>query len=167
MAQRPAKTHAPSAVHKAERRVVATNRKAKFDYHIGESFEAGIVLVGPEVKGLRGGSSSIAEAFARFDKGELWLVGMHIPEYFEATYNNHETKRKRKLLLKKAQLKRLEKSLAVKGTTLVPLEIYFNERGIAKLKLAVGHGKQVHDKRQDIKKREHDREMRRFTRRGS
>jgi SsrA-binding protein len=148
-----------------ERKVVATNRRARFDYHILDTVDCGLVLQGSEVKGLRGGQSSIAESFGRVERGEVWLIGMHIPEYFEATYNNHEMRRKRKLLLSKVEIRRLVKGLEAKGATLVPLDLYFNERGYAKVKLALVRGKQDFDKRQDLKKKDDEREMRRLSRR--
>lgn len=147
-----------------EKKVVATNRRARFDYFILETYEAGIALVGPEVKSLRAGQSSIAEAFARIERGEAWILNVHVPEYVEASYNNVESRRKRKLLLNKKEIKKIEKALTVKGTTLVPLDIYFNERGIAKVTLAVVRGKQDFDKRESIKRRESDREIARYTR---
>lgn len=171
MAQGPAKKQKPKHVSERapdkgvlERKSIAQNRRARYDYHIDETYEVGIVLVGPEVKSLRTGQSSINEAFARLEKQEIWLLGMHIAEYFEATYNNHVTRRKRKLLLNAREIKKIEKALAVKGTTLIPLELFFNERGLAKLVLAVARGKRAFDKRQDIKKRETDREIRRIVR---
>lgn len=151
---------------KSEKKVVASNRKARFDYHILETVEAGICLIGPEVKALRTGQASIVESFGRIESGEIWLINVHIPEYLQATYNNHETRRKRKLLLSKKEIRKLDKGLAVKGTTLVPLDLYFNERGFAKVTLALVRGKQEFDKRESIKERETKREISRFTRRG-
>src|SRR6187455_3512267 len=124
---------------KSERRfkVVADNRKARFNYAIGETFEAGIVLTGSEVKSLRAGKATIAESYADARGGELWLINSNIPEYLQASRFNHEPKRRRKLLLHKRQVNRLAGAVEREGMTLVPLRLYFNERGRAKLELAL------------------------------
>jgi SsrA-binding protein len=147
-----------------ERKVVARNRRARHDYEFLETLEAGLVLRGSEVKTLREGRGSIAEAYARIERSEAWLVGAHIPEYEQATYNNHTTRRRRKLLLNRREIAKWEKKVTQQGLTLVPVEIYFGERGYAKITLALARGKKEHDKRETIKKRDSDREMRRFKR---
>ncbi|MCB9833032.1 MAG: SsrA-binding protein SmpB [Planctomycetes bacterium] len=145
-------------------RLIAQNRRARFEYHVLEDLEAGIVLTGSEIKSIRQGQASIAEAYARFQNGELWLLGMHIAEYFEASFHNHETRRKRKLLLHASELRKLEKKVKTKGVTLVPLDLHFNDRGIVKVKLGLCTGKKDHDKRETIKKRDAERELRSYKR---
>ena len=144
--------------------VLAKNRRAKHEYHIHEVFEAGIVLGGSEIKSIRAGKCSIAEAYARVRDNEIWLIGMHIAEYFDATYNNHVTRRNRKLLLKRSEIRKLARKLKTSGYTLVPLDIHLNDRGFAKVNIALCSGKKDHDKRQDIKKRDSEREMRSYKR---
>jgi SsrA-binding protein len=139
---------------------VATNKRATFDYHIEDRFEAGLVLHGSEVKSLRNGKGSIAEAYASIDRGEAWLEGAHIDEYTPASRFNHAPRRRRKLLLSRKQLDKLETKVSEKGYTLVPLSLYFRN-GWAKLEIGLGKGKKQYDKREDIKKREHGREMER------
>ena len=141
-------------------RTVATNRRARHDYAIEESFEAGMVLIGSEVKSLRAGRASIAEAFARLDGGEVWVENMHIPPYEQADNRDYDERRRRKLLLRRDQIERLIGKVAEKGLTLVPLKVYFT-RGRAKLELGIGRGKRQFEKRQDIAEREHRREMER------
>src|SRR3954447_12348634 len=151
---------------KAERKikVVADNRKARFNYEIGEVFEAGIALTGTEVKSLRSGKATIAEAYADARGGEIWLINSNIPEYLQAGQFNHAPKRRRKLLLHKRQVNKLAGAVEREGMTLVPLRLYFNERGRAKLELALGRGKKVRDKRETLKKRSWDREKGRLLR---
>ena len=140
------------------------NRRALHDYHIEAKLECGIALRGTEVKSLRDGTAQLHEAFARIEDGELWLYGLHIDHYKKAAaVFNHETTRTRKLLVHRRELRRLTDATRERGTTLIPLAIFFNEKGIAKLELAVGRGKQQHDKRATIKKKEQDRDLRRFT----
>lgn len=141
-------------------KVVCQNRKARANYDLEKHFEAGIALVGSEVKVLRAGQGQISEAYAEFRNGELFLVGMHLPEYTHASLDAHSPLRKRKLLLHKRELERLEKALKVTGITLVPLQLYFKGKHI-KIELALAKGKKEYDKRQDIKKRENDRSLRR------
>jgi SsrA-binding protein len=139
-------------------KVVADNRRARFDYEIGETFEAGLVLTGTEVKSLRTGKASIGESYASLDKvGELYLLNANIPEYLQANQFNHQPKRARKLLLNTREISRLAKGLEREGMTIVPLKIYFNARGRAKLELALGRGKKLHDKRETEKKRDWNR----------
>jgi SsrA-binding protein len=146
-------------------KVVADNRRARFDYEIGETFEAGLVLTGTEVKSLRTGKASIGESYASLDKvGELYLLNANIPEYLQANRFNHEPKRARKLLLNTREISRLAKGLEREGMTIVPLKIYFNARGRAKLELALGRGKKLHDKRETEKKRDWNREKSRLLR---
>tara|TARA_Y100001970_G_C14060994_1_gene764146 strand:+ start:227 stop:703 length:477 start_codon:yes stop_codon:yes gene_type:complete len=134
--------------------VVAQNRKARHNYHIQETFEAGLVLHGSEVKSLRHGKCSLGESYADKKNGELFLINSHIPEYAAASYNSHEPKATRKLLLKKRELQRLFSLIGAKGMTLVPLSIYFNQRGIAKIELGVAKGRDKVDKRLIIKDRD-------------
>jgi SsrA-binding protein len=136
------------------------NRRASFDYEIMETFEAGISLRGSEVKSLRQGGSSIAEAFARIKGGEVWLEGMNIPVYEQASYNNHEPLRSRKLLLGKREIDEISKGLERKGLTLIPLKLYFN-KGWAKLSVGLARGKKLYDKRHDKAKKDAQREMQR------
>jgi len=151
---------------KTERKikVVADNRKARFNYEIGEVFEAGIMLTGTEVKSLRSGKATIAESYADSRGGEIWLINSNIPEYLQASRFNHEPKRRRKLLLHKKQVNKLAGAVEREGMTLVPLRLYFNERGRAKLELALARGKKLHDKRETLKKRSWDRERGRLLR---
>ncbi len=146
-------------------KVVADNRRARFDYEIGETFEAGMVLTGTEVKSLRTGKASIGESYASLDKaGELYLLNATIPEYLQANRFNHPPKRPRKLLLNTREIARVAKGLEREGMTLVPLKIYFNARGRAKLELALGRGKKLHDKRETEKQRDWNREKSRLLR---
>jgi SsrA-binding protein len=152
---------------KPERRlkVVAENRKARFNYEIGDIFEAGIALTGSEVKSLRSGKATIAESYADARGGELWLVNANIPEYLQAgPFNNHAPKRPRRLLLHQREIERLAGAVEREGMTVVPLKLYFNERGRAKVEIAVARGKKLHDKRETLKKRSWDREKGRLMR---
>lgn len=146
------------------RKLVAENRRARFDYLIEEKLETGIQLLGTEVKALRAGRANIAESYARPERGELWLVNAHIPEYAPASQFNHEPRRPRKLLVKSRELKKLIGAVEREGRTLAPMELYFNDRGIAKLKLALGRGKKAHDKRAATKDREWKRNQARLLR---
>lgn len=145
-------------------KIVARNKKARFDYELGDRFEAGLVLTGTEVKSLRMGKASLSEAYAKVSDGEGWLVGCQIQPYPFAYYDNHEPTRRRKLLLHKRELKRLEVKLAEQGYSLIPTALYF-KRGRAKVELALARGKKKHDKRATIKKREQEREMARALKR--
>ena len=151
---------------KTERRikVVADNRRAWFNYEIGEVVEAGIALTGSEVKSLRAGKATIAEAYADARGGEIWLVNCNIPEYPQAGRFNHAPKRLRKLLLHRRQIDRLAGAVEREGMTLVPLKLYFNEKGRAKLELALARGRKLHDKREALKKRAWERERGRLMR---
>lgn len=151
---------------KSERKikVVADNRRARFNYEIGDTIEAGIALTGTEVKSLRVGKATIAESYADAKGGEIWLVNANIPEYLQANRFNHAPKRPRKLLLHKRQIARLAGAVEREGMTIVPLKLYFNERGRAKVELAVARGKKLHDKRETERKRSWDRERARLMR---
>ena len=137
--------------------MVAQNRKARHDYHLGDRFEAGLVLTGTEVKSLRLGRASLADAFATVDDGEVWLRNAHIPEYAFGTWTNHAARRTRKLLLHRREIAKLAKETANSGRTIVPLAIYFSD-GYAKVEIAVATGKKDWDKRQTIAEREANRD---------
>jgi SsrA-binding protein len=142
------------------KRVVASNRRARFDYEILERVEAGIVLSGSEVKSLRQGRASLSEAFARVDGGELWLENLHIPPYEQGEKRRYDPRRRRKLLLHRREIDRLVGSSAEKGLALVPVRVYFSH-GLAKVEIGVGRGKRAYEKRQATLEREHRREMER------
>ncbi len=138
----------------AARKLIAENRRARFDYLIEDTFEAGIVLTGTEVKSLRMGKANIAESYASAENGGIWLINSYIAEYGPASRFNHEPKRHRKLLLKTKEINKLVGAIEREGRTLVPLKMYFNEKGLAKLELALARGKKSHDKREATKDRE-------------
>jgi SsrA-binding protein len=140
------------------RKVVASNRKARHDYAILDTYEAGIALTGTEVKSLRAGRASLVDAFAQERDGEIYLHGMHIPEYAQGTWTNHEPRRTRKLLLNRLEINRLIGKLKESGLTLVPLSLYFSD-GWAKVEVGLAKGKKSYDKRQDLAKRDADREI--------
>ena len=146
------------------RKLVAENRRARFDYMIEDTIEAGIQLLGTEVKSLRGGRANIAESYASTEKGELWLINATIPEYPPAGQFNHQPRRPRKLLVRSKELKRLAGAVEREGRTLAPLKLYFNARGVAKLELALAKGKKAHDKRAATKDREWKRQQSRLLR---
>ena len=152
------------AAKNPNQKVVADNRKARFNYEIGEVFEAGIALTGSEVKSLRHGRATIAESYADARDGEIWLINANIPEYLQAGRANHPPKRPRKLLLHKRQIHKLSGAVEREGMTIIPLRLFFNERGRAKLELAVARGKKLHDKRETDRKRTWDRERSRLMR---
>ena len=147
-----------------DRTVVAQNRKARHNYFIEEVFEAGLALTGTEVKSLRGGRSTIAESYVTEEGGEAWLVNANIPEFSHGNRFNHEPKRPRKLLLHEREIEKMIGAVERKGMTLIPLSIYFNSRGRAKVELALAKGKQTHDKRQTIKDRDWQRDKARLMR---
>lgn len=148
-----------------DRKIVAENRKARHEFFITERIEAGLVLTGTEVKSLRKGHANIGESYASAEDGGMWLVNSYIPEYQGAgRFFQHEPRRKRKLLMSKREMHKLAIATERKGMTMVPLELYFNARGIAKLTLAVAEGKKLHDKRDDAKKRDWNREKARLMR---
>ncbi|NVP54272.1 SsrA-binding protein SmpB [Mycoplana rhizolycopersici] len=144
------------------KKIVAENRKARFNYEIVDTYEAGLVLTGTEVKSLREGKANIAESYASDEGGEIWLINSYLPEYLQANRFNHETRRRRKLLLSKREMHRLQNAVNREGMTLVPLKIYFNDRGRAKLELALAKGKKLHDKRESAKERDWNRQKSRL-----
>ena len=154
---------APTA-REAARRLVADNRRARFEYHVGETYEAGIVLAGSEVKSLRAGKANIAESYAGPQGDELFLFNADIPEYAKAHQFNHERRRPRKLLLSRRQINKLLGAIQREGMTIVPLKLYFNDRGRAKLELALAKGKKLHDKRETEKQRDWQRDKARLMR---
>ena len=139
------------------RKVVTSNRKARHDYHIEDTFEAGISLMGTEVKALRAGRCSLVDGFAQFTGDELWLEGVHIPEYSQGTWTNHAPRRRRKLLLHREELTKIESKIREKGRTIVPLAVYFKD-GRAKVEIALATGKRQYDKRQALRERQDKRE---------
>lgn len=138
------------------------NRSAYFEYFIDAKYEAGIVLLGTEVKSLRESKASFNDSYCIIHKGEAWLKSLHIAEYSHGTVNNHEPLRDRKLLLQKREIKRIESKLKEKGYTLIPLRFFLNEKNLIKIEIGLGKGKKLHDKRESIKKRETDREIKRL-----
>ena len=143
------------------KQVIATNRKARHNYSILDTYEAGIQLVGTEVKSLREGQASLADAFATVDDGEIWLRNLHIPEYHHGSWTNHAPRRNRKLLLHRSQIDQLLGKTKAKGLTLVPLKLYITARGKAKLELGMGKGKNLYDRRREIAARDSKREVER------
>lgn len=138
------------------------NRRATFDYAIGDTFTAGLVLTGTEIKSIRLGKASLVDTFCYVNNGEVWIKNMYIAEYFYGTYNNHSERRDRKLLLNKKEIRQIEKNGKESGFTIVPLRLFINDRGYAKLVIGIGRGKKEYDKRQSIKEREDNRSMARF-----
>ncbi|MGI9376266.1 MAG: SsrA-binding protein SmpB [Tsuneonella suprasediminis] len=145
-------------------KTVAENRRAQFDYFIEDTFEAGLMLTGTEVKSLRAGEATIAESYAEIRGGEVWLVNANVPEFSHGNRFNHEPKRPRKLLLHEREIAKMTGAVERKGMTLVPLSIYFNSKGRAKVELALAKGKQAQDKRQTIKERDWKRDKARLLR---
>lgn len=135
------------------------NKKARFDYEIGDTYVAGIVLTGTEIKSIREGRASLADTYCMIENGEVWVKGMNISEYFYGSYNNHVAKRDRKLLLTRKEIAKLRKSSEDPGFTIIPLKVFINERGLAKLQIGVGRGKKQYDKRQSIREREDKRNL--------
>jgi SsrA-binding protein len=142
------------------RKSIARNKRARYDYHIDDTWEAGMVLMGTEVKALRAGRASLADGYAHVMDGEVWLENVHIPEYTQGTWTNHAPRRRRKLLLNRREISKIEAATSEPGWTLVPLELYFKD-GRAKVEIGLARGKKHYDKRQAIAKREADREMKR------
>ena len=142
--------------------MVAENRRARFDYEILDIFEAGMVLTGTEVKSLRNGKAQITESYAAPEEGEIWLINAHIPEYLQGNRFNHDERRRRKLLLSKREINRLMGAVEKQGNTIVPLKLYFNDRGKAKLLIGLAKGKQNHDKRQTERDRDWNRQKSRL-----
>ena len=148
-------------------KIAADNRRARYNYEIGETFEAGLMLAGTEVKALRTGKATIAESYASVERsGEVFLINATIPEYLQGNRNNHEPKRPRKLLLHAKEIVKLSQGVEREGMTIVPLKIYFNDRGRAKIEIALARGKQLHDKRETEKKRDWNREKGRILKQG-
>ena len=155
----------PAAIQEFDKsKVVAENRRARFDYFVEERFEAGIELMGTEVKALRTGEGSIAESYALVEGEEVFLINSHIPQYGAGSWMNHEPRRQRKLLLRAKEIDKLQGAITRQGLTLVPLSLYFNSRGRAKIELALARGKKAHDKRETIKERDWKREQGRLLR---
>jgi SsrA-binding protein len=138
------------------------NRSASYEYFIEDTFDAGMMLTGTEVKAIRDGRVSFNDSYCLIDRGELYVKGLHISPYEFGSYANHNPTRERKLLLKKKELDKIAQKLKEKGFTIIPLSIYFNQRGYAKMKIGLGKGKKLHDKRESIKQRESEREIKRF-----
>jgi SsrA-binding protein len=138
-------------------KLIASNRKARHDYHIDETWEAGLVLTGTEVKSLRQGRANLVDGFAEVDGGEVWLQGVHIPEYTQGTWTNHSARRRRKLLLNRAEISRIERKISDQGYTLVPLQLYFKD-GRAKVEIALARGKKQWDKRHALAEKQANRE---------
>jgi SsrA-binding protein len=153
---------APRGSQRVVNKVVAENRKARFNYEIIDTYEAGLVLKGTEVKALREGKANIAESYASDEGGEIWLINSYLPEYLQANRFNHEPRRRRKLLLSGREINRLRVGINREGMTLIPLKIYFNDRGRAKMELALAKGKKLHDKRQTEKERDWNRQKSRL-----
>jgi len=145
-------------------KIAADNRKARYNFEIVDAIEAGLVLTGTEVKALRGGKATIAESYATIENGELMLINSYIPEYLQANRFNHEPKRPRKLLASKKQIARFAQAVEREGMTLIPLKVYFNEKGRAKIEVAIARGKKLHDKRESEKERDWKREQGRLLR---
>lgn len=141
--------------------IVIKNKKASFEYHLIEEFTAGIQLTGTEIKSIREGKASIAEAYCSFTNGELFVINMHITEYKYGTYNNHEPKRNRKLLLNKRELRKLLNKTKERGFTIIPTTLFINEKGLAKLNIALAKGKKLYDKRESLKTKDNKRQMER------
>ena len=139
------------------------NRSAYFEYFIDNKYDAGIVLTGTEVKSLREGKASFNDSYCLVNKGEVWIKNLHIAEYSHGTANNHDPLRERKLLLKKREILKIESKLKEKGYTIIPLRIFFSEKNLAKVEIGLAKGKKLHDKRESIKQREVEREMKRWT----
>jgi SsrA-binding protein len=155
-----ARAQAPSSNRKGGRKIIAQNRKARHDYSVLDVYEAGVMLTGTEVKSLRQGRASLVDGFATIDDGEIFLRNVHIPEYEQGSWTNHEPRRVRKLLLHKDEIQRLIGKTKESGLTLVPLSLYFTE-GKVKVELALARGKRSYDKRQDLARRDADREVQR------
>jgi len=155
---------APKKKETMNGKLIADNRKARHNYEFIETMEAGLQLVGTEVKSLRNGNANIAESYATEEDGELWLINSYIPEYLEANRFNHNPRRRRKLLLHKKQMAQLASAVNREGMTIVPNRLYFNDRGVAKLQIALAKGRKSHDKREHDKERDWKREQGRLLR---
>ena len=140
------------------------NRQAYYDYFIDDKYDAGMVLTGTVVKSLRAGRASFNDSYCYFHRGEMWVKSLHIAEYSHGTSSNHDPLRERKLLLNKKELRKIESKIKEKGVTVVPLRIFFSDKGLAKIELGLGKGKKLYDKRETIKQRDNQREMKKFIR---
>ena len=147
------------AKEKPTNQITIKNKRASFDYELLETFTAGLVLTGTEIKSIRLGKASLVDTFAIVEHGEVWVKNMYVAEYFFGTYNNHAPRRDRKLLLNRKEIRRLQTATKDRGFTIVPTRLYINERGLAKLALAIARGKKEYDKRQSIRERDDRREM--------
>ena len=157
---------AKAAASKRQSTVIARNRRARHDYHLEDTVEGGLVLTGTEVKSLREGRASLTDGFAQIEDGEVWLHGVHIPEYTQGTWTNHEPRRPRKVLMHRKEIDRFASKVAERGLTIIPLELYFKD-GRVKVELALARGKRSYDKRHDLAERDAAREVERaFRRRG-
>lgn len=163
-AGKPSRGPKPSRTEDKQRKLVADNRRARFDYEIIDTYEAGIELKGPEVKSLRAGRTSLSDSYGVVRDGELFLVNAYIPEYREANRFNHETRRPRKLLLHRREIDKLSQGVLREGLTIVPLKVFFNPRGRAKVDIALARGKKAHDKRETQKERSWQRDRQRLLR---
>lgn len=155
---------APKKKESVNGKLIADNRKARHNYEFIETFEAGLQLTGTEVKSLRNSQANIAESYATEEQGEIWLINSYIPEYLEGNRNNHNPRRRRKLLLHKREMAKLIGGVQKDGLTIIPSRLYFNERGLAKLQIALARGRKAHDKREVAKKRDWNREKARLMR---
>src|SRR5436190_12031379 len=144
---------------KSNQSLVIKNRKASFEYNFLFTLKAGIMLTGTEIKSIRDGKANLSDSFCVVTNDEVWIKNMHISEYSHGSYNNHEPKRMRKLLLNKSEIEKIKSKMKEKGNTIIPVQLFFNERGIAKIEIAVARGKKMFDKREDIKKKDIEREM--------
>jgi SsrA-binding protein len=144
---------------KANSNILIKNKRATFDYELLETFTAGIVLTGTEIKSLRAGKASLVDTYCVVERGEVWVKNMYIAEYFYGTYNNHSERRERKLLLNRKEIRRLETSVRNSGFTIVPTRLFINEKGLAKVAVAIARGKREYDKRESIRARDDKREM--------
>ncbi len=140
-------------------RINIRNKRSTFDYELVERFNAGIQLAGTEIKSIRMGKASLVDSYCYFVRGELWIKGMRVSEYFYGTYNNHQPERERKLLLQKKELQKLERKTKESGLTIIPIRLFLNDRGFAKVEIALARGKKQHDKRETLKQKDANREM--------
>lgn len=135
------------------------NKRARFDYEIGDTYIAGMVLTGTEIKSIRAGKASLVDTYCVVDNGEVWVKGMNISEYFYGTYNNHPARRDRKLLLNRKEIQKIQKAAEDPGYTVIPMKVFINERGLAKMQIGIGRGKKQYDKRQSLREREDKRQI--------
>jgi len=148
----------------SENQPTILNKKAGYEYHFLQTYEAGIILTGTEVKAIREGKANLTDSYCIMHNGEIWAKNIYISEYKQGSYNNHEPKRQRKLLLNKIELRKIQSKLREKGTTIIPVKLFFNERGFAKVQIALARGKKIFDKREDMKRKDAKREIEKVTR---